>query len=167
MDWTFPLWKEGELCVCLLLTHTGLVLIPWAYASFHLNSATICQNTHLSNIYTVHYLPLCLYAGGAFCFQAVQQCTCPSLVDAISHQLFKGNTSNLPQTLKIDQMRFCRSDQNFTCGRNVVWILVCTHQRHIAFLIRVLCHVIYNSFCTTILRVWVTLTPYRWKLAWL
>lgn len=36
--------------------------------------------------------------------------------------------------LKIEEIRFCRSDQNFTCGRNISWILVCTHQRHIALL---------------------------------
>lgn len=66
MDWTFPLWKEGEFCVCVSLvdSHWG-VLIPWAYASFHTSSATSLGKAHLSNIYTAYcrFLRLCVCGG--------------------------------------------------------------------------------------------------------
>lgn len=64
--------KENCVCVCLLMTHTGPVLIPWAYASFHLISATILDKAHLSNIYAVNCLLLRLLAGGVRHFQPLQ-----------------------------------------------------------------------------------------------
>lgn len=60
------------MCVCVLMTHTGPVLIPWAYASFHLISATILDKAHLSNIYAVNCLLLRLLAGGVRHFQPLQ-----------------------------------------------------------------------------------------------
>lgn len=60
------------MCVRLAMTHAGLVLIPWAYASFHLISATILDKAHLSNISAANCLLLDLPAGGVCSFQALQ-----------------------------------------------------------------------------------------------
>lgn len=47
--------KGSAVCVSPIDSRWG-VLIPWAYASFHLSAATILEKAHLSNIYTVHCL---------------------------------------------------------------------------------------------------------------
>lgn len=52
------------MCVSLVDSHWG-VLIPWAYASFHMSSATSLGKAHLSNIYTAYcrFLRLCVGGG--------------------------------------------------------------------------------------------------------
>lgn len=47
--------KQSSVCVSAVDSRWG-VLIPWAYAPFHLSSATILEKAHLSDIYSGIFL---------------------------------------------------------------------------------------------------------------
>lgn len=155
MDWTFPLWKEWELCVSPVDSHWACIdPLGLCFISLEL-CHHLSENTSVQHLYSTlsSITPVCrqrILFSGCPAMHMAQSCGC-HLSPALYRKYFKFATNtHLDSRLK-------RSD-----SRNQIRTLhMAEMSLESSFVLKLTVLFLLPYY------VCVSLTPYRWKLAWL